>query len=845
MGPTVAAYSFCPYGTGDLKNGSPVTVTITDGIAVLSVAQTGNIGVGDRLTYDTDSFCFIKTVNSNTSFDVITPTGGTPNNITGSTVVSIAHEYASLSAAIAGSSDANHLNTSDLVTNNFILKWPSYRDHYDDTPDSTQWTLSGYTTSDDCYIKWYTPQGGSDSIYNQRHPGYVKSSPDYYHCRYTNTGQSGVVNSIHKFVIDGIELQNNQTSANWIDIIKVQGSFSSGLFQIKNSIISTSTSSTTPKTTGVVGLSWTGTPSLTMSFEQCIFNSLSGGGIAVWDASGIALTVNINSCSIYKNGFGSPARGAVYAYKNNDAGTVAVSIFNSILLDNDTTDLVISGTYSNEIAFDIHDSIDSDGSIAAKDASASGCLASRTATDSTSPGAGDWVAFRDITSLPYDLRLLRIDENDAWEMHSNSSGAGLTIPSTDIAGTSRPQNTNYDCGAFELVQASGTEIAVTGTAAISSAPATAGSVTANQVIPQTLSGTASISTSPATSGAVVAETVIAQALTGSAAICSADATAGTAIANTVIPQTLAGTASISASPSTVGTVTVEQVIPQALSGTASISTSDATAGIVTTGTVISQVSSGAQATSSADATAGAVTANQVIPQELAGAASISSADAAPGTVITGSVIPQTLSGAASISSSEAVAGAVTANKSLALSGSASVSGSPSTAGAVTVNQIIAQTLAGAASLSGGTSTPGTVITGSVIPQTLDGAASASTSPTTVGTVTAEQIISQALSGTLSVSESPATTGSAVVGLILSGASSISDAFATPGTENHEGVGAPQILTGTASISDADASSGIAYWGKRIGEYSASRALVISEKYRAQIQSEKYKAIRRT
>jgi hypothetical protein len=38
-------------------------------------------------------------------------------------------------------------------------------------------------------------------------------------------------------------------------------------------------------------------------------------------------------------------------------------------------------------------------------------------------------------------------------MHSSSTGAGLTIPSTDIVGTSRPQNTNYDCGVFEIVAA--------------------------------------------------------------------------------------------------------------------------------------------------------------------------------------------------------------------------------------------------------------------------------------------------------------------------------------------------------------------------------------------------------
>lgn len=44
-------YSLSPYGTGDIKTGSP-TITITSGVGVLSVAQTGNIGVGCCIEYD-------------------------------------------------------------------------------------------------------------------------------------------------------------------------------------------------------------------------------------------------------------------------------------------------------------------------------------------------------------------------------------------------------------------------------------------------------------------------------------------------------------------------------------------------------------------------------------------------------------------------------------------------------------------------------------------------------------------------------------------------------------------------------------------------------------------------
>ncbi len=44
-------YSLSPYGTGDIKTGSP-TLTISSGVATLTVAQSGNIGVGCDIDFD-------------------------------------------------------------------------------------------------------------------------------------------------------------------------------------------------------------------------------------------------------------------------------------------------------------------------------------------------------------------------------------------------------------------------------------------------------------------------------------------------------------------------------------------------------------------------------------------------------------------------------------------------------------------------------------------------------------------------------------------------------------------------------------------------------------------------
>lgn len=46
----VVFYSASPFGTGDIKTGSP-TLTISSGVATLTVAQTGNIGAGDCIDF--------------------------------------------------------------------------------------------------------------------------------------------------------------------------------------------------------------------------------------------------------------------------------------------------------------------------------------------------------------------------------------------------------------------------------------------------------------------------------------------------------------------------------------------------------------------------------------------------------------------------------------------------------------------------------------------------------------------------------------------------------------------------------------------------------------------------
>lgn len=160
--------------TTDHKTGSP-TVTISSGVATFSVAQTAtNMGVGDKVTYNTNSVAYISSKVSTSQWNVITATGGTPADISNSTVVSIAHAFSSLNAALTGASGASYLNTTNLVTGNYLLNIPVY---YDSGTDTTAVTVTGFTTGASNYVRIYTPFNTSTEVnQSQRHAGIWNNS---------------------------------------------------------------------------------------------------------------------------------------------------------------------------------------------------------------------------------------------------------------------------------------------------------------------------------------------------------------------------------------------------------------------------------------------------------------------------------------------------------------------------------------------------------------------------------------------------------------------------------------------------------------------------------------------
>ncbi len=196
------------------------------------------------------------------------------------------------------------------------------------------------------------------------------------------------------------------------------------------------------------------TNSTTTTVKQCIIYNFRRGAIRYAGAG--TSTVNVNSCILFNNSQAFEQEGGGVVMIPDAGSTVTANVHNTISLKNTAGSFdgdYYAGGGGTEV-MNISHSIDSDNSIAGVLSSGTGNLASRTQTDSSSPGAGDWVIFNDITTYPYDLRLKdHATENDAKNMHAVATAHGLTIPANDIVNTVRPQDTNYDCGAFEIVGA--------------------------------------------------------------------------------------------------------------------------------------------------------------------------------------------------------------------------------------------------------------------------------------------------------------------------------------------------------------------------------------------------------
>jgi len=148
------------------------TASASTGTLTLNSPAANKIGVGDEIRLGANRY-YITGRNSATEFTIqnSAANGGTPGdtNITfGSTAITIFRAFNTLSAAEAGSSDASHLNASDLVAGNFQLNWTCYDDG---AMNDGITVIDGWTTGPANYIRIYTPTDTNEVGASQRHTG--------------------------------------------------------------------------------------------------------------------------------------------------------------------------------------------------------------------------------------------------------------------------------------------------------------------------------------------------------------------------------------------------------------------------------------------------------------------------------------------------------------------------------------------------------------------------------------------------------------------------------------------------------------------------------------------------
>ena len=171
--PSAAAATAVYYSVGtsgaDLKVAS--TVAIASGLATFSTAQPNNVGVGDRITYNTSTIAYISGRTSSTQYRVTTALGAAPPNIAGATVNSIRRAFGGLATAITGARNPSHLVNGDLVAGNYQLNLACYADGVMSMPSGTEVGVIGYTTDPTHYVRIYTPTSSSEVGVSQRHRG--------------------------------------------------------------------------------------------------------------------------------------------------------------------------------------------------------------------------------------------------------------------------------------------------------------------------------------------------------------------------------------------------------------------------------------------------------------------------------------------------------------------------------------------------------------------------------------------------------------------------------------------------------------------------------------------------
>jgi hypothetical protein len=400
--------------------GSP-TVTIAGGTATFSLAQTGNIGIGDKVTYSTSSIAFISGKVSTSQWTLVTATGATPANVTSVSVTSIKRAFTSLESAITGFTGASYLNNTSLVAANVIVNLPCY---YDSGPDTTSVVIPSSTiTGAANYLNIFTPNNTSTQANVSQRDNGTWTATGAYNLVVTNGGYS--IKILASYVnVTGLEVDSIQTSTSTqqypyaIATVLPAGSTSSTSdIVIDSNLVRFQAANTSLINPSVSGISFNNTSSTTgIALNNIVWND----GVATGTAYGIL--TNGGVFSVYNNTVYGMTRG--YYTQTSAAGSLT--------------------TYKNDIAQD--GTVGGYGGSGTVSASSTNNLSDHNDTPGSNGENAKTVAF--VSTSTDDFLLV------GYDAAARGNGVNLTndpiYPFTwDIVGTTRPSSGAWDIGAAE------------------------------------------------------------------------------------------------------------------------------------------------------------------------------------------------------------------------------------------------------------------------------------------------------------------------------------------------------------------------------------------------------------
>lgn len=204
--------------TAPVQDNALGSLTIVGDEATFSAGVADNIGVGDVITYNTDTrIAFISSRISSSVFEVKLADGKSdPASVTGNNDWKIFRAYTSLRDAEQGTENSgippgisnfdSWSGGKDLVSANEQWNIALYADGFEDIGATNGIAIGGWSTSEHYPIKIFTPNKASEVGVSQRHHGVFDRSKYYLNNDATDTYRRGIELRTSSVIIDGLQI---------------------------------------------------------------------------------------------------------------------------------------------------------------------------------------------------------------------------------------------------------------------------------------------------------------------------------------------------------------------------------------------------------------------------------------------------------------------------------------------------------------------------------------------------------------------------------------------------------------------------------------------------------------